>query len=465
MIMKFEDELEDRLHDHCGVFGVFGATNASELTTLGLYALQHRGQESVGVVSTHYEDKNFSQAKNYGLVNDNMSGGKINSIEGDIAVGHVRYSTSGSKTIEEIQPFVLTENNADSFAIAHNGNLVNAMEVRKDLESKGIVFASNSDTECVIRLMQSYAKKDVLGSFKNSLKEIKGAYAFVAMTKDALIGVRDPNGIRPLCLGKIGESTWVFASETCALDTVGAKFERDVKAGEMVVITKSGVSSEFVFEESQISPKLCVFEHIYFARPDSVMEGVGLYNLRENFGKVLAKRYHVDADIVCPVPDSGVPAALGYAKESAIEFKLGIIRNHYTGRTFINPTQTIRENKVKLKHSPNKDVIKGKRIVLIDDSIVRGTTSKKIVKMLFEAGAAEIHMRISSPPVAHPCFYGIDTPTKEELIINRLNSVEKIREYLGCTSLAYLSVEDLYEAIGLSGNTFCDACFTGKYTI
>jgi amidophosphoribosyltransferase len=386
-------------------------------------------------------------------------------MEGSYAIGHVRYSTSGDKKMEEIQPFLINLEGFGDFAVAHNGNLTNAQDIKKDLElNHGVFFASNSDTECIIRLMALSQKTNVYDKFKEVLGKIKGAFSLVAVCGKQVFIARDPNAIRPLSIGKIGDA-WVASSETCAFDLVNAEFVREVAAGELILINEKGELSREIYTPAP-EHKFCVFEFIYFARPDSILQNECVYEVRKKFGEILAKKAPVEADIISPVPDSGLPAAIGFSNASGIPFELGIIRNHYTGRTFINPTQQIRENKVKLKHNPNHGILKGKRVILVDDSIVRGTTSRKVVKLMFEAGATEVHLRISSPPTAFPCFYGIDTPTKEELIYNRFNgNIEQICEYLGCTSLAYLSLEDVYNGLKATSSTFCDACFTGKYFV
>ncbi len=452
----------DRLKEECGVFGIFGQPEAGALTALGLHALQHRGQEGCGIVTS--DGKQFNIERRQGLVGDNFSRRDvIERLQGNIAIGHNRYSTTGEVALRNVQPF-FADLDTGGFALGHNGNLTNAHKLRRELIETGAMFHATSDTEVVLHLVARSKKKRMVERFIEALMRIEGAYAFVAMTKDMLIGARDPVGIRPLVLGKIG-SSFVLASETCALDIVGAEFVREIENGEIVIITKDGIESHCPFGKAVARP--CVFEYIYFARPDSIVGGRQVYDVRKAMGAQLAKETPVAADVIVPIPDGGVPAAIGFSQASGIPFELGIIRNHYVGRTFIEPEQQIRQLRVKLKHSANRSVVKGKRVVLIDDSLVRGTTSMKIVQMMFEAGAAEVHMRISSPPITHPDFYGIDTPrTTELLAANR--SIEEMREYMGATSLAFISVDGIYRAMGFNGRDirhpqFTDHCFTGDY--
>ncbi len=457
--LPFED---DRLHEECGVFGVFGHPEAAALTALGLHALQHRGQEGCGIVTT--DGSSFNQERRLGLVGDNFNKADvIRKLTGHIAVGHNRYSTTGEVALRNVQPF-FADLDSCGFALGHNGNLTNARTLRQELISSGAMFHATSDTEVVLHLVARSRKRRMVERLIDALLQIEGAYAFVAMTNDMLIGARDPVGIRPLVLGRLGDA-YVLASETCALDIVGATFVREIENGEIVTITKSGVESHRPFPKRPARP--CIFEYVYFSRPDSVVGGRQVYDVRKRMGSVLANESPAPADVIVPIPDSGVPAAIGYSQASGIPFELGIIRNHYVGRTFIEPEQRIRQLGVKLKHSANGSTVRGNRIVLIDDSVVRGTTSKKIVSMMFEAGAREVHMRISSPPILHPDFYGIDTPRVKDLLAANM-TLEEMREFMGATSLAFLSVDGLYRAMGYDGRDarapeFTDHCFTGDY--
>ncbi|MGE3915243.1 MAG: amidophosphoribosyltransferase [Hyphomicrobiaceae bacterium] len=452
----------DRLREHCGVFAVFGHENAAAITALGLHALQHRGQEGCGIVT--YDGRRFNQERRLGRVGDNFSSKEVIArLAGNIALGHNRYSTTGDVVLRNVQP-LFADLDQGGFAVAHNGNLTNALTIREDLVRSGAICQSTSDTEVILHLISRSKKRRIVERFIDSITQIEGAYALACLTNDMVIGARDPVGIRPLVLGRLG-SAWVLTSETCALDIVGAQLVREIENGEVVVITSEGVESHRPFARKPARP--CVFEYVYFARPDSVIGGRSVYEMRKMMGAVLAQESAVAADVVVPVPDSGVPAAIGYAQEGGVSFELGIIRNHYVGRTFIEPEQKIRALGVKLKHSANPGVIKGRRVVLIDDSIVRGTTSKKIVAMLKEAGAREVHMRISSPPIRYPDFYGIDTPRTTELLAAN-HTIEQMRAYLEADSLAFLSVEGLYRAMGHERrNTlhpqFTDHCFTGDY--
>ena len=453
---------DDRLREECGVFAVFGHENAAAVTALGLHALQHRGQEGCGIVT--YDNDRFNQERRLGRVGDNFSSKDVIArLTGRMALGHNRYSTTGDVVLRNVQP-LFADLDQGGFAVAHNGNLTNALTIRDELVSSGAICQSTSDTEVILHLISRSKKRRIVDRFIDALLQIEGAYALACLTNDMMIGARDPVGIRPLILGRLGQA-YVLASETCALDIVGAQFVREVENGEVVVITEAGVESHRPFPRRPARP--CVFEYVYFARPDSVIGGRSVYEMRKQMGAVLAEESGVPSDVVVPVPDSGVPAAIGYAQAAGVPFELGIIRNHYVGRTFIEPEQKIRALGVKLKHSANPGVIRGARIILIDDSIVRGTTSKKIVAMLKEAGAREVHMRISSPPIRYPDFYGIDTPRTTELLAAN-NTIEEMRAYLEADTLAFLSVDGLYRAMGHDRRDphqpqFTDHCFTGDY--
>lgn len=456
---------DDKLKEECGVFAVFGHSDAAALTALGLHALQHRGQEATGIVSHDGED--FYAHRALGLVDKAFAeGDTIARLRGHAAIGHNRYATTGEGSVRNIQP-LFADLSFGGFAIAHNGNLTNAHTLRVSLVNKGALFQSTTDTEVILHLMAVSTKKTVQERLVDALSQIEGAYSLVMCCHDQVIGVRDPMGFRPLVLGRLG-TAHILASETCGLDIIGAEFVRDIAPGEMVIIDEKGIRSSHPLEKRE--SRFCVFEYIYFARPDSALDGRSVYDSRKKIGAELAREAPcADADVVVPVPDSGVPAAIGYAEASGLPFELGIIRNHYVGRTFIEPTDQIRHLGVKLKHNANRAYIEGKKIVLVDDSIVRGTTSKKIVEMLRSAGAKEVHMRISSPPTAYSCFYGIDTPSTSELLANRMN-VDQIREYIGVDSLAYISTDGLYKAMGEKDRNnqspaFCDACFTGDYPV
>ena len=443
---------DDHLQEECAVFGIFGTNEASINTALGLHALQHRGQEAAGIVS--FDGKTFFAHRGLGHVGENFGAGSshIANLVGHVAIGHNRYSTSGnSNALLEIQPFS-SELAFGGFALAHNGNLTNAARLRSSLVETGSLFQSSSDTEIIVHLVARSHQDTVTDRLIDALKQIEGAYSLVCVAKDMLIGVRDPLGVRPLVLGKQGDA-YVLASESCALDIVGAEIVRDLDPGEMVVITKAGIKSIKPFPAKQ--SRFCVFEYIYFARPDSVLEGRGVYHARKAIGAELAKESGTDADLVVPVPDSGVPAALGYAEAANIHFELGIIRNHYIGRTFIQPTQQGRNDSVKMKHNANSATVRGKRVILVDDSIVRGTTSRKIVAMMRAAGAAEVHMRIASPPTTNPCFYGVDTPDKDQLIAAKLD-IDAIAKEIGADSLAFISIDGLYRAMGEAGRNPVD---------
>lgn len=452
----------DRPKEECGVFGIFGQPDAAAITALGLHALQHRGQEAAGIVS--FDGNQFQAERRLGLVGDNFN--KRNIIErlsGESAVGHVRYSTSGDTVMRNVQP-LFAEHSRGGFAMCHNGNLTNAITLRKELVKDGAIFQSTSDTEVLLHLLARSKKREFIERFTEAVLQIEGAFALTCLTNKKLVGVRDPLGIRPLLLGRLGES-WVLASETCAFDIVGAEFVREIENGEIVVITKSGIKSYHPFKKQ--TPRPCIFEYIYFARPDSIVSGKSVYEVRKKMGEQLAIEAPTEADVIIPIPDSGVPAAIGYAQKSGVPFELGIIRNHYVGRTFIEPEQQIRQLGVKLKHSANRSMVEGKSVVLIDDSIVRGTTSVKLVSMMYEAGARQVHMRISSPPITHPDFYGIDTPNQNKLLAANYD-IEGMRKFMGADSLAFISVDGIYRAMGHDGRNeqhpqYTDHCFTGDY--
>lgn len=455
----------DKFRDECGVFAVFGHEDASSITALGLHALQHRGQEACGIVS--YDQKMFYAKRAIGLVDDTFGQKSvIDYLSGSMAIGHNRYATSGEGHIRNVQP-LYADLSFGGFSVAHNGNLTNSIQIRDKLVKGGSLFQSTSDTEIFIHLTALSKKESVEDKLIDGLKQVEGAYSLVAMCENKIIGVRDPHGLRPLVIGKL-KGAYILASETVALDIIDAEFIREVAPGEMVILTEKGLVSRH--DLTQKDSRFCIFEYVYFARPDSVIEGNSVYETRKKIGEELAKESHVEgADVVVPVPDSGVPSAIGYAQESGVPFELGIIRNHYVGRTFIEPTDQIRHLGVRLKHNANRHILEGKKVVLVDDSIVRGTTSKKIVEMVREAGAAEVHMRISSPPTKHSCFYGINTPSTEELMAHKY-SVDEIAKQIGVDSLAYISVDGLYRATkGQNRNNkapqYCDACFTGEYMI
>jgi len=462
---------DDHFHDHCGVVGLYGAaeelgrarrardaagTRAARLAYLGLYALQHRGQESAGIVSSDGLD--LYAGKGMGLVEEVFSAEVLARLVGDAAIGHTRYSTAGDTSLVNAQPIVI-DCNKGKLALAHNGNLTNAAEWRRKLEHRGSIFQTTSDTEVIVHLIARSAARNLSGAIGDALNQVEGAYSLVLLTREELYAIRDPRGFRPLALGKLGEA-WIVASETCAFDLLGAEYVRDVEPGEMVRISRAGV------ESIRFAPpkphQYCIFEHVYFARPDSLVFGRPVNQSRDLLGRLLAQEHPAQADIVVPVPDSGVPAAIGYAHESKIPFCMGLIRNHYIGRTFIEPVQDIRDFGVRLKLNPVRGLLEGKRVVLVDDSIVRGTTSRKIVHMVREAGAREVHMRISCPPTVSPCYYGIDTPTREELIA-AVKTVEGIREFLGADSLGYLSLASLRRAVEDTEKRFCTSCYTGVY--
>ena len=447
---------DDHFHDHCGVFGVFGHPEAANLAYLGLYALQHRGQESAGIVSSDGHELHLHRAM--GEAEEIFQPSVLAQLPGNLAIGHTRYSTAGDKALLNAQP-IMIDCNKGKVALGHNGNLTNAAEWRRRLEHRGSIFQTNSDTEVIVHLVARSQARNLSGALGDALNQVEGAYSLLVLTQDELYAVRDPRGFRPLVLGRLGE-TWLVASETCAFDLLNAQYVREIEPGEMVRITSSGVESiRFAPEKPH---QYCIFEHVYFSRPDSVVFGRPVNESRERLGRLLAREHPVEADLVAPVPDSGVPAAIGYAAESGIPFRMALIRNHYVGRTFIEPVQAIRDFGVKLKLNPVRRMLEGQRIVLVDDSIVRGTTSRKIVRMVREAGATEVHVRISCPPTISPCYYGVDTPRRDELIASR-QSVEQIRQFLGADSLGYLSLESLRAAVEDTAGKFCTSCYTGSY--
>ena len=460
---------DDKLKEECGVFGVVGVTDAANFVALGLHALQHRGQEAGGIVS-HDPLAGFNSARRFGYVRDNFTSQTLmQTLPGPLAIGHVRYSTAGSKgaAIRDVQPF-FGEFSMGGAAIAHNGNITNADALRRELIERGSIFQSSSDSECIIHLMARSLQRNIPERMEDALRRVEGAFSVVAMTRTKLIGVRDPLGVRPLVLGKVAEG-WALSSETCALDIIGAEFVREIEPGEMVVITENGgVESHFPFRKQ--ASKFCIFEHVYFSRPDSLIGGRSVYETRRQIGVELAREAPVEADLVCPVPDSGTPAAIGFAAESGIPFGLGITRNQYMGRTFIEPTEQIRNMGVRLKLNVNRALIKGKRVILVDDSVVRGTTSRKIKEMILDAGAAEVHFRIASPPTAWPCFYGVDTPQRDKLLAATM-SEEEMRDHLSVNSLKFITLDGLYRAVGETEGRdkkcpqYCDACFSGEYPV
>ncbi|WP_299328546.1 amidophosphoribosyltransferase [Parasphingopyxis sp.] len=452
----------DKLREECGVFGIWGADTAAAVVALGLHALQHRGQEAAGITS--YDGKWFHSHRAIGHVAGNFDEDRIiRQLPGDAACGHVRYSTTGESGLRNVQP-LYAELSSGGFAVAHNGNISNAWTLRQDLVKHGSIFQSTSDTETIIHLVATSAFKTLLDCFIDALKQLEGAYSLVCMTPEGMIGCRDPLGIRPLVMGKLGDAI-IFASESVAFDVVGAEFIREVEPGELIVVNDTGIKTHRPF--TPVAARPCIFEHVYFSRPDSIVDGQSVYSVRKQIGAELAIESPVDADLVIPVPDSGTPAAIGYAQQAEIPFELGIIRSHYVGRTFIQPGDKVRHLGVKLKHNANRALIEGRRVVLIDDSIVRGTTSTKIVDMMREAGATEVHMRIASPPTRNSCFYGVDTPEREKLLAAQYD-VEGMRDYIRADSLAFISIDGLYRAVGETGRNDehpqrCDACFTGEY--
>ena len=459
----FEDRDGDKLREECGIFGVLGARDAAAMTALGLHALQHRGQEAVGITS--FDGQEFYSRRGIGHVAQNFSSGQaIAELPGMMAAGHVRYSTTGGSGLRNVQP-LFADLASGGFAIAHNGNISNAMFLKRDLVQKGAIFQSTSDTEVIIHLVATSRYPTLLDRFVDALRLVEGAYSLICMTPEGMIACRDPLGIRPLVMGKLGDAV-VFASESVALDVVGADMVREVEAGELIQVALDGsIQSHRPFGETPQRP--CIFEHVYFSRPDSVLGGRSVYEVRKAIGMQLALENPADADLVIPVPDSGVPAALGYAQQSGIPFELGIIRSHYVGRTFIQPSDGARNADVKRKHNANRALVAGKRIVLIDDSIVRGTTSLKIVQMMREAGAREVHFRVASPPTEHSCFYGVDTPERSKLLAARMD-IAAMAEFIQADSLAFVSIDGLYRAVGEAQRSsecpqYCDACFTGDY--
>ncbi|HET7617438.1 MAG TPA: amidophosphoribosyltransferase [Vicinamibacterales bacterium] len=448
----------DKLKEECGVFGIFGHPEAANLTYLGLYALQHRGQESAGMCVSDGARLRASRAMGY--VADAFDARELESLPGHIAIGHTRYSTAGESRLENAQP-MLIDCGHGQIAIAHNGNLVNARELRDELVREGSIFQTSSDTEVVLHLYARSREHSVEDALVESIAQVRGAFSFALLTKDRLIAARDPHGFRPLALGRLGDA-WIVCSETCALDLIGATYVRDVEPGELLVISDGGLRSLKPFPPAPLAK--CIFEHVYFARPDSYVFGRSVNDVRTELGRVLARESAVDADVVCPIPDSGVCAATGFAEASGIPMQFGLIRNHYVGRTFIQPQQAIRHFSVRVKLNPVRSILDGKRVVLVDDSIVRGTTSRKIVKMVKAAGAREVHMRISCPPTVSPCFYGVDTPSRSELIA-ATHTLDEIRQYIQADSLAYLSLEGLLSAVGPERNEYCTSCYTGVYPV
>ena len=448
----------DKFKDECGVFGIFGHPEAANMTYLGLYALQHRGQESAGIAAS--DGAEVRTAREMGYVADVFDGGTLAELPGPIAIGHVRYSTAGESKLANAQP-ILIDCAHGQMAIAHNGNLVNARELRDELVTQGSIFQSSSDTEVIAHLYARSKAPIAEDAIVESVSQVQGAFSLVMLTRDRLVAVRDPHGFRPLALGRLDRS-WVVCSETCAMDLIGATYERDVEPGEVIVISESGLKSIKPFPSAPLAH--CIFEHVYFARPDSYVFGRSVNEVRTNLGRVLAREQPVSGDVVVPVPDSGVCAAMGYAEESGVPLRMGLIRNHYVGRTFIQPQASIRHFGVKVKLNPVRSILGGQRVILVDDSIVRGTTSRKIVRMVRAAGAKEVHVRISCPPTISPCFYGVDTPRKADLIA-ATHSLEEIREFLEADSLAYLSLEGLLSTVGTQHGSYCRSCYTGIYPV
>lgn len=453
------DPLDEKFRDECGIFGIYGHMEASNLVYLGLYALQHRGQESAGIASADGTLITFHKAM--GIVSDIFSEEVLGRLPGHAAIGHVRYSTTGSSEPKNAQPFV-ADFDRGSIAVAHNGNLVNADTLRRMLDAEGSIFQSTTDTEVIVHLIARSRMESIEDRIVDALARVRGAYSLLFLTRDRLIAVRDPYGIRPMVLGKIKGGGHVVCSESCALDLIEGEMVREVDPGEMIVVDGRGARSTKPF--LPVEPRFCIFEHVYFARPDSIFGGSSVYQVRKRLGRRLALEAPADADIVIPVPDSGVPAALGYSEASGLPFEMGLIRNHYVGRTFIEPQQSIRHFGVKIKLNVVRDVVGGKRVVVVDDSIVRGTTGRKIIKMIRDAGAREVHVRVSSPPTTHPCYYGIDTPLRRDLIA-ATHTLEEINTYLTSDSVKYLSVEGLHACVPNHGKGYCDACFTGDYMI
>ena len=447
---------DDHLHDHCGVFAVYGHPEAAKLTYLGLYALQHRGQESAGIVSS--DGSELRHHRGMGYVAEVFTEAVMATLVGRAAIGHTRYSTTGETTLVNAQPLLVTSNKG-AMALGHNGNLVNAEQVRRRLEGAGSIFQTTSDTEVIVHLLAQSRKENLREAIPEALRQVEGAYSLVMLTRDAVFAIRDPRGFRPLCLGQL-DGAWVVGSETCAFDLIGAEYIREVEPGEMVILSEKGVESSYF--SPPIKHNYCIFEHVYFSRPDSVIFGRPVQKSREMLGRLLAREHPADADIVVPVPDSGTAAAIGYSLESGVPLKVALIRNHYIGRTFIQPEQSIRDFNVKVKLNPVRSLLENKRVLLVDDSIVRGTTMRKIVSMIREAGALAVHVRVSCPPIVSPCFYGIDTPTRRELIGSH-KAVEEICAFIEADSLGYLSLENLRKAVADAEGRYCTACYTGKY--
>jgi amidophosphoribosyltransferase len=448
----------DKLKEECGVFGIFGHPEASSLTSLGLYALQHRGQESAGIAVA--DGTRMRVVRGMGQVADAFTEEALAGLGGHLAIGHTRYSTAGDSTIENAQPFLIDCAHGQ-IAVGHNGNLVNAGELHDDLVRAGSIFQTTSDTEVVLHLYARSKAPTVEEALVESISQVSGAFSMVLLTKNRLIAARDPHGFRPLALGRLGDA-WILSSETCAMDLIGATYEREIEPGELLIISDGGLRSIKPYPPAQLAH--CVFEHVYFARPDSYVFGRSVNEVRTSFGRILAAEAPVPADVVVPIPDSGVCAAMGFAEASGVPVRFGLIRNHYVGRTFIQPQQSIRDFGVKVKLNPVRSILEGKRVVLVDDSIVRGTTSRKIVRLIKAAGAREVHVRISCPPTVSPCFYGVDTPSRKDLI-GATHTVEEIREFLEADSLAYLSLKGLREAVGDTRNTYCTSCYTGVYPV
>jgi len=460
--MAFVEDDDDKLHEECGVFGIYGHPDSGALTTLGLHSLQHRGQEAAGIVS--FDGKQFHAERHRGLIGDSFTKQSVvDELKGHRAIGHTRYSTTGGDEMRNIQPF-FAEFFGGGFAVAHNGNITNANSLRRDLQREGAIFQSTSDTEVILHLLAMAKDTMFVDRLKETLTRLEGAFSLVGISAKKMIGCRDPLGVRPLVLGDL-DGTYILASETCALDIIGARFVRDIEPGELVIINDEGLTSLKPFDK--IKQRFCIFEYVYFARPDSMIEGKNVYDVRKAIGSELAMESPCDVDIVIPVPDSGTPAAIGFAQGAGLPFELGIIRNHYVGRTFIQPSDSIRHIGVKLKHNANRKLIEGKRVVLVDDSIVRGTTSRKIVQMVRDAGAAEVHLRIASPPTRASCFYGVDTPHRQKLLASRM-SVEEMADFIRVDSLAFVSIDGLYRASGEAARDndtpqYCDACFSAEY--
>ena len=448
----------DKFKDECGVFGIFGHPEAANMTYLGLYALQHRGQESAGIAASDGEQVRI--AREMGYVADIFDGGTLARLPGPLAIGHVRYSTAGESKLANAQP-ILIDCAHGQIAICHNGNIVNARELRDELVQQGSIFQSNSDTEVILHLYARSKARSVDDAIVESVAQVQGAFSLVMLTRDRMIAVRDPHGFRPLALGRLGDA-YVVCSETCAMDLIGATYERDVAPGEVLIVSADGVRSIKPFPPAPLAH--CIFEHVYFARPDSLVFGQSVNEVRTELGRLLAREQPADADVIVPVPDSGVCAAMGYAEQSEVPLRMGLIRNHYVGRTFIQPQASIRHFGVKVKLNPVRSVLNGRRVILVDDSLVRGTTSQKIVRMVRAAGAKEVHVRISCPPTISPCFYGVDTPRKSDLIA-ATHSIEEIREFLEADSVAYLSLDGLLSAVGSERRSYCTSCYTGNYPV